>query len=150
MRRFAGALLGASLAASSCTGEPAPPPVGTSVSAPGSMSACLAFVLDRNGGACVDTLELDGSTYRVRCVAVPEVLLDVAVPARWGRSAVRTIAAVPASQALAVTGTGDRCGSHPLALRTDLSEDTAAAIVEEVEQAASLPPDLAKDPAAAE
>jgi hypothetical protein len=148
VRRLVGVLLGAVLAASSCTGEPAPPPVGTS--APGSTAACLPFVLDRNGGTCVDTLELDGSTYRVQCVAVPEVLLDVPVPARWGRSAVRTIAAVPATQALAVTGTGDRCGSHPLALRTDLSEDTAAAIIEEVERGASLPPDLEKDPAAAE
>ena len=129
------------LVAVSCTtGEPSStPPTSSSTPLGGT---CPAFVLERNGGACVDTLHLDGSTYRVACVAVPEVLLDITLPVRWGRSPVRAITAVPVLHAVAVTGTGDGCGDHALALRTDLSGETASAIVEEVEAAASLPPDL--------
>ena len=139
-------LMVAAVVVASCTGD-APSPPSPAPSADPSTAGCPSFVLERNGGACVDTFDLEGATYRVDCVPVPELLLDVTVPVRWGRAAVRAIAAVPAAHAVAVTGSGDACGTHALALRTDLPPETASAIVEEVERAASLPPDLEKEPA---
>jgi hypothetical protein len=131
--------------AAGCTGggEAADTP---SHSGPGSSStnACPAFVLERHGGNCVDTFELGGHVYRVACAPVPEILLDVPLGARWGRAVVRAVAAVPPAHAVAVTANDGGCGDFALALRNDLPEEVAAAIVHEVERAASLPPDLEK------
>lgn len=127
--------------ASACTGGggPAETPHATS---PSSDATCPAFVLDRNGGECVDTFDLSGEAYRVTCQEVPEMLLDVAVDARWGHGPVRAIAAVPSVQAVAVSADDDECGAFALAVRDDLPQDTKASIAHEVEAAASLPPDL--------
>ena len=131
--------------AASCTGDAPAPPSPAPSSVP-TAAGCPSFVLERNDGECLDTFDLDDATYRVACVAVPELLLDVTVPVRWGGAAVRAIAAVPATHAVAVTGSGDGCGAHALALRTGLPPELATAIVEEVERAGSLPPDLEKEP----
>lgn len=131
------AVLSAVVAASCTRAEPA-------ASAPPSVSAeteCPSFVLERYDGRCVDELNLAANTYRVACVPVPDVLIDVRLDARWGRRPVRAIAAVPAVHAVAVTADGGRCGAYALALRTDLSDETRQAILREVERAASLPLD---------
>ena len=116
-------------------GTSAPPASG-----PSSASSCPSFVLDRSGGECLDTFELGGELYRVACAPVPEILLDVPVGARWGRAAVRAVAAVPSAHAVAADD--PECGDFALALRDDLPDEVAADIVHEVERAASLPPDL--------
>jgi hypothetical protein len=127
-----------------CTGDDEPPAT-TSTARAVSPSGCPAFVLDRNDGVCADTFELGGATYRVACVSVPEVLLDVPLDARWGGGVVRAIAAVPVAHAAAVAADDDRrCGAFAVGLREDLSGDVAEAIVDELERAASLPPDLEK------
>ncbi len=131
--------------ATSCTADDGPPAATTSPATAATSSGCPQFVLDRNDGVCVDTFELGGATYRVACVAVPEVLLDVPLDARWGGGAVRAIAAVPVAHAAAVTADDDqRCGAFAVGLRKDLPGDVAEAIVDELERAASLPPDLEK------
>jgi hypothetical protein len=129
------------LLAASCTGA-ATETGSPQPSSPG--ANCPAFVLERHEGRCVDRFELAGYTYRVECVAVPELLIDVPLDARWGRRTVHAIAAVPFAHAAAVTAGDERCGTFALALRMDLSAETRAAIVDEVEDAASLPPDLEK------
>ena len=126
-----------------CTGSPENPSGSPRPSSPAAAD-CPAFVLERHDGRCVDEFSVAGHPYRVRCVAVPEVLIDVPLDARWGRRTVHAIAAVPSAHAAAVTAGDERCGTYALALRTDLSIDTREAIVEEVEDAASLPPDLEK------
>jgi hypothetical protein len=115
-------------------------------------ATCPTFVLDRHDGACVDTFGFDARTYRVACVEVPSVLLDVAVDARWGRRPVHAIVAVPSVQGLAVVADDeDGCGAFALAVASDVSAETQAAIVDEVERAAALPADLERpDPADAE
>jgi hypothetical protein len=131
--------------ATACTGDDEPPAAPTSAASVATSSACPRFVLDRNDGVCADTFELAGATYRVACVSVPEVLLDVPLDARWGGGAVRAIAAVPAAHAAAVTADDEQgCGAFAVALRTDLPDDVAEAIADELERAASLPPDLQK------
>jgi hypothetical protein len=137
------ALVAIAIIATTCTGP------GTDPSDPGrptspAVAACPAFVLERHGGRCVDELQIAESSYRVRCIAVPEVLIDVPLDARWGRRTVHAVAAVPSAHAVAVTAGDERCGTYALALRTDLSAATQDAIIEEVEDAASLPPDLQK------
>jgi hypothetical protein len=130
--------------AAACTrdGGPSSPTSATSVASP---TGCPAFVLDRNDGACADTFEFDGATYRVACVAVPDILLDVPLDARWGGGAVRAIAAVPAAHAAAVAADDEqRCGTFAVGFREDLPDAVAEAIVDELERAASLPPDLEK------
>jgi hypothetical protein len=131
--------------ATACTGDDEPPAPTPSAATAATSSGCPQFVLDRNDGVCADTFELGGATYRLACVSVPEVLLDVPLDARWGGGAVRAIAAVPAAHAAAVTADDDqRCGALAVGLREDLSDDVADAIVDELERATSLPPDLEK------
>jgi hypothetical protein len=146
--RARGIALAVTLLGAACTAGGEPPSAATAPpsDATAKPNACPAFVLERNDGACVDSFDHDGATYQVRCVVVPDVLIDVPVAARWGRGAVRAIAAIPVVHAVAVTGIGDECGAYPLALRDGLSHETAEAIVAELERAATLPPDLEKDP----
>jgi hypothetical protein len=137
------ALVAIAIIATTCTGpgtDPSDPERPTSPAG----ADCPAFVLERHGGRCVDALRVAESSYRVRCIAVPEVLIDVPLVARWGRRTVHAIAAVPSAHAVAVTAGDERCGTHALALRTDLSVGTQDAIIEEVEAAGSLPPALEK------
>lgn len=132
--------------AAGCTAPPSGDPTPSAGSSAGAVSPtlddCLTFVLDRNHGRCVDTLELEGATYQVMCVAVPPFMLDAAVPARWGRSAVRAIAAVPTAHAVAVTADDEECGTFALAVGTGVELETRDLIVEEMQAAADLPPDL--------
>lgn len=109
---------------------------------PGVSPSCPGFVLDRNDGECADRVELDGRTYVLGCTTVPEILIDVPLPARWGGAAVRAIAAVPSAWAVAVRAEDESCGTYALAMRDDLSPGTRNGIVEELERAADLPPDL--------
>jgi len=127
-----------------CTSDREPSPPERDRARSPSASPCPSFVLTRNDGECRDTFELDRETFRVTCVAVPEILLDVAVPSRWGGGAVRAIAAVPAAHGVAVPADDPTCGAYALALRADLPADVADAVVGEVERAAALPPDLEK------
>ena len=115
-------------------------------------TTCPTFVLDRHDGGCVDTFVFDARTYRVACVEVPSVLLDVAVDARWGRRPVHAIVAVPSVQGLAVVADDEEgCGAFALAVASDVSAETRAAIVDEVERAAELPADPERsDPEEAE
>lgn len=136
-------LVAACIAADPDPGEPSrsngAAPVNPS---PGVSPSCPGFVLDRNDGKCVDRVELDGRTYVVGCTTVPDILIDVPLPARWGRAAVRAIAAVPSVWAVAVRAEDASCGAYTLAMRDDLSRATRDGIVEELERAADLPPDL--------
>ena len=139
MRAVAAAFL-LVLALLSCTrGEDGVAPLSPATDAG---ATCPAFILDRHDGACVDSFGFAARTYRVACVEVPAVLVDVAVDARWGRRPVHAIAAVPSAQALAVVAEDERCGTFSLAVASDISTETRTAIVDEVERAAMLPPDL--------
>lgn len=127
--------------------DPDPGPSPTDGTTPGTPSAavspsCPDFVLDRNDGECIDRIELEGRTFVVGCTSVPEVLIDVPLPARWGRAAVRAIAAVPSEWAVAVRADDGSCGAYALAMRDDLSPGTRDGIVDELERAGDLPPDL--------
>lgn len=133
--------------AAACTAAPAGDPTPSAGSSAVGVSPtldCPTFVLDRNDGRCLDTLELEGVTYRVMCVAVPPFMLDVAVPARWGGSAVRAIVAVPTAHAVAVTADDERCGTFALAVASGVGLETRDLIVDEIRAAAELPPDLEK------
>jgi hypothetical protein len=141
-RAIAGAIF-CVVALSACTGEADESSTRTPATDV-STSPCPTFVLARNDGTCVDTFRFGSATYRVACIEVPELLLDVPVEARWGRGAVRAIAAVPTAHAVAVTADDATCGEFALAVRADLPGATVDAIAGEMERAASLPPDLAK------
>jgi hypothetical protein len=89
-----------------------------------------------------DPVEVDGLEFDPACIPVPPFMLDVPLGARWGGAKVRTIAAVPAVQAVAVMSPDpDTCGEWSLALRTDLSPDVRTGIEDELRAAATLPPD---------
>lgn len=71
--------------------------------------------------------------YALECVPVAEALVDIELPHEPGRRALRAIAGISSTQAVAVLWREpEGCGQWALAIADDLMDDTAASVREEV------------------